>query len=118
VAIARVRLDHRVDAVVQAFQGCRFAVGHRERLHIPFRDPVIGTDIGDHGTPILPAGEEIRRMSAGTSALVLPAKPERLRRDRPHRGVKVHEHKVIPLQPGPDPTWDAVVAKYHQPAKL
>jgi Class II Aldolase and Adducin N-terminal domain len=26
VAIARVRLDHRVDAVVQAFQGCRLAV--------------------------------------------------------------------------------------------
>jgi hypothetical protein len=39
-------------------------------------------------------------MPAGTALRVPPAKPERLRRDRPHPGIEVHEHEMVPLQPG------------------
>jgi hypothetical protein len=46
-------------------------------------------------------------MPAGTSVLIAPVQPERLRRDRPHRRIKVHEHKVVPLQPGFEPDMGA-----------
>lgn len=38
----------------------------------------------DHGTPVVPADEEVRRMPPCTIVPAAPVQPERLRRDRPH----------------------------------
>ena len=76
---------------------------HRERLRVPGRNPVIRPDVNDHGTPVVPANEEVRSMPTGAAALITPAEPERLRRNLPHCRVEVHEHQVILLQPGFEP---------------
>jgi hypothetical protein len=53
------------------------------------------------------AGEEVRRMPPDMIVFVPPAEPERLRRDRPHPGIEIHEHEVVPLEPGFEPDMSA-----------
>ena len=65
-----VRDQHRVKIpsppVLPARQPRRPAAVTANVCRIPFRDPVIGTDIHDHGAPVVPADEEVRSMPAGT----------------------------------------------------
>jgi hypothetical protein len=103
----RVRDHHRIQVpgpeVIPAC-GLTSLRGDRELLLIPFRDPVIGTDIDDHGPPVIPAGEEVRRMPPDMIVFVPPAEPERLRRDRPHPGSKSMSMRWVPLSQDSNPT--------------
>jgi hypothetical protein len=102
---AQIRRQHRIydaEPAERPADSIASASGHRERLGVLVRDPVVRADIDHDPAVVDQPGEEVRRVAPPTCP-DLPIQPERLRRERRHLSAEVQPHRVVSLQPGLKP---------------
>ncbi len=99
----QVRRENRIegaDALEPPADGLASPRCGRELRRVFGTDPLIGANVDHYCGSVTAPDEVIRRVANRTFLVVLPAQPERLRRNRDDIRVGVQQYQPIMLQPG------------------